>query len=104
MVLCALTPFVMKSAEAEPEVHIATRLGNPVTRFADPLKSPADLQAMLRSETLRADVDFIARESGFKGEMEDLRRAAEPTIAETWTVFDTAGMLRQIGAVPGGSA
>ncbi|HTO04396.1 MAG TPA: hypothetical protein VL069_11870 [Opitutus sp.] len=76
MVLFALTPFVMKPAEPEPEVHIATRLGNPVTRFANPLDSPADLQAMLHSETLREDVDFIARESGFKGDMADLRRAA----------------------------
>ncbi len=56
--------------------HFATRLGNPATRFADPLQTPDDLRRMLNSEKLRADVDFIARESGFKGDMEDLRRAA----------------------------
>lgn len=56
--------------------HFATRLGNPATRFADPLQKPEDLRRMLTSEKLRADVDFIARESGFKGDLEDLRRAA----------------------------
>jgi hypothetical protein len=31
---------------------------------------------LLRSEKLRADVDFIAKESGYVGDLEDLRRAA----------------------------
>lgn len=56
--------------------HFATRLGNPATRFADPLQTPDDLRRMLTSEKLRADVDFIARESGFKGDLEELRSAA----------------------------
>ena len=63
-------------AAAPAAQHFATRLGNPATRFADPLQTPDDLRRMLTSEKLRADVDFIARESGFKGDLEDLRRAA----------------------------
>lgn len=31
-----------------------------------------------------------------------IHRIADGRIAETWTCFDTAGMLRQIGAVPEG--
>lgn len=61
---------------APAQQHFATRLGNPATRFADPLQTPEDLRRMLTSEKLRADVDFITRESGFKGDLEDLRRAA----------------------------
>lgn len=64
------------TAPVHAQQHRATRLGNPATRFANPLKTPQDLQNMLRSEALRADVDFIARACGYRGEMEDLRRAA----------------------------
>ncbi len=67
--------FVVVSVASAAQ-HFATRLGNPATRFADPLQTPDDLRRMLNSEKLRADVDFIARESGFKGDLEDLRRAA----------------------------
>jgi len=56
--------------------HRATRLGNPATRFSDPLQTTEDLRKMLLSEALRADVDFIARESGFHGNLEDFHRAA----------------------------
>lgn len=78
MVLLALMACGLPTiAWGQDAQHRATRLGNPETRFADPLKRPEDLQAMLRSETLRADVDYIARESGFRGNMEDLRRAAD---------------------------
>lgn len=65
------------AAWGQEALHRATRLGHPETRFADPLKRPEDLQAMLRSEALRSDVDYIARESGFRGNMADLRQAAD---------------------------
>ncbi len=68
----SLTP-----APASAQQHRATRLGNPATRFATPLRTPEDFRMMLLSEALRADVDFIERESGFTGDLQDFRRAAE---------------------------
>ena len=64
------------AAPLQGQQHYATRLGNPATRFADPLQTPEDLRRLFASEKLRADVDFIAKESGYKGDLEDLRRAA----------------------------
>ena len=74
--LCALWFTAGALPPVVAQQHFATRLGNPATRFADPLQTPDDLRRMLTSEKLRADVDFIARESGFKGDLEELRSAA----------------------------
>ena len=67
---------VLAAVPVQGQQHYATRLGNPATRFATPLQTPEDLRRMLTSEALRADVTFIARESGYQGDMEDLRQAA----------------------------
>jgi hypothetical protein len=61
---------------AEAQQHKATRLGNPATRFAKPLKKPDDLRVMLRSEKMRADVLAVLNEAGWKGNIDDLDRAA----------------------------
>lgn len=66
--------FLAVSAEAQQ--HKATRLGNPATRFAKPLKKADDLRVMLRSEKMKADVAAILNEVGWKGNLEDLDRAA----------------------------
>ena len=66
--------FLAVSAEAQQ--HKATRLGNPATRFAKPLKKADDLRVMLRSEKTKADVAAILNEAGWKGNLEDLDRAA----------------------------
>lgn len=58
------------------EVHRATRLGNPATRFAAPLKTPDDLRRTLLSEALRDDVLTVLRLSEFNGDFEDFRQAA----------------------------
>ncbi|MDD5390643.1 MAG: hypothetical protein PHD37_14985 [Gallionellaceae bacterium] len=58
------------------EVHRATRLGNPATRFAAPLKTPDDLRRTLLSEALRDDVLTVLRLSEFNGDFEDFRWAA----------------------------
>jgi hypothetical protein len=63
----------------QSQQHRATRLGNPATRFADPLQTREDLRRMFTSEALRADVDFIARASDYRGDLDDLRRAATNT-------------------------
>ncbi len=60
---------------AQTEPHRATRLGNPATRFAPPLKTPEDLRRTLLNDALRDDVQLVARKTGFNGDMEDFRRA-----------------------------
>ncbi len=55
--------------------HRSTRLGNPATRFADPLKTPDDLRRVLLDEKLRDDVASILRQSGYLGDLEDFRKA-----------------------------
>jgi len=66
---CCLTAV----AQAEP--HRATHLGNPATRFADPLKTPEDLRRTLLQESLQDDVQKVLRMSGYLGDMEDFRHA-----------------------------
>ncbi len=61
--------------DAQAELHRATRLGNPATRFAPPLKTPDDLRRTLLSESLREDVLKVLRLSGFNGDFEDFRQA-----------------------------
>ncbi|MBI5330413.1 MAG: DUF11 domain-containing protein [Betaproteobacteria bacterium] len=59
--------------QAEP--HRATRLGNPATRFAEPLSTPDDLRRTLAREDLRADVAAILRMSGYLGSLQDFQAA-----------------------------
>lgn len=67
---------LLAAMAVQGQQHYATRLGNPATRFADPLQTPEDLRRLFASEKLRADVEFIAKECGYQGDFEDLRRAA----------------------------
>jgi hypothetical protein len=61
---------------AEAQQHRATRLGNPNTRFAKPLKKPDDLRVLLRSEKMKADVAAVLADIGWPGDAADLDRAA----------------------------
>ena len=61
---------------AEAQQHKATRLGNPATRFAKPLKKPDDLRILMRSDKMKADIAAILNEAGWKGSQDDLDRAA----------------------------
>ena len=61
---------------AEAQQHRAIRLGNPATRFAKPLTKADDLRVLLRSDTMKADVAAILNEVGWKGNIEDVNRAA----------------------------
>jgi hypothetical protein len=61
---------------AEAQQHKAIRLGNPATRFAKPLKKADDLRVLLRSDKMKADVAAILNEVAWKGNIEDLDRAA----------------------------
>jgi hypothetical protein len=66
--------FVAVTAEAQQ--HKATRLGNPATRFAKPLKKGDDLRVLLRADKTKADVAAILSEVAWKGSLEDLDHAA----------------------------
>ena len=61
---------------AEAQQHRATRLGNPATRFAKPLKKPDDLRVLLRAEKMKADVAAVLADVGWAGDPTDLDRAA----------------------------
>lgn len=64
--------------------HRATFLGNPATRFADPLVAPEDLRWRFRDPMLRADIAEVLRQWGWKGRLEDLFKAADtaPIVAQ----------------------
>ncbi len=61
---------------AEAQQHRATRLGNPATRFAKPIKKADDLRVLLRAEKMKADVAAVLAEVGWAGDVADLDRAA----------------------------
>jgi hypothetical protein len=76
LLLTSLPLLAIQNAWAQSEIHRSTRLGNPATRFAPPLKTPDDLRRTLLSDALREDVQQVARMSGYLGDMEDFRKAA----------------------------
>ena len=57
--------------------HRATFLGNPATRFADPLVASEDLRWRFRDPKLKPDFEEVLRQWGWKGRIEDLFQAAE---------------------------
>ena len=75
-ILASALALGVLAVSAEAQQHKATRLGNPATRFAKPLKKADDLRVLLRSEKMKADVAAILNEVGWKGNHEDLDRAA----------------------------
>lgn len=82
----ALLSFSLPVFAGQPELHRATHLGNPATRFAPPLKTPQDLRRTLLSESLREDVLLVARRSGYNGDIQDLLRAAESAPIKTLSI------------------
>lgn len=64
-------------ALAQTEFHRATHLGNPATRFADPLKTPDDLRRTFLKESLQADIQKVLRMSDYLGDMDDFRHAVQ---------------------------
>ena len=68
------------------EQHRATFLGNPATRFAPPLLTPADLRSRFRDEKLKPDIASILHQWGWKGNLEDLHRAALTAEITEWKI------------------
>ena len=75
-ILASALALGVLAVSAEAQQHKATRLGNPATRFAKPLKKADDLRVLLRSDKTKADIRAILNEVGWKGNLEDLDRAA----------------------------
>ncbi len=72
--LLGLVLFFVPATRAEQ--HRATRLGNPATRFADPIVTVDDLRSRFRDERLKADMTEVLRQWGWKGRVDDLQHAA----------------------------
>ncbi|MCC6232968.1 MAG: DUF11 domain-containing protein [Verrucomicrobiales bacterium] len=72
----ALAFLALGAPRAAAQQHRATRLGDPETRFAPPLRRPEDLRRLLLDEKLKADVDSVLQQAKWPGNPEDLRRAA----------------------------
>jgi uncharacterized repeat protein (TIGR01451 family) len=72
----ALASLLLTSASAQAQQHRAVRLGHPSTRFAPPLTQPEELRALLTDEKLKPDVAAILQQADWKGNLDDLRRAA----------------------------
>ena len=68
--------LALAALPAQAQQHRATRLGNPATRFAKPLKKGDDLRVLLRSERMKADVAEVLRDAGWAGDLADVDRAA----------------------------
>ncbi|MBL9168097.1 MAG: hypothetical protein JNN07_10180 [Verrucomicrobiales bacterium] len=66
--------------------HRATFLGHPAHRFAPPLKRSEDLRQLLLNDALRADIESILNQAGWKGDIEDLIRAAASADIVEWRI------------------
>ncbi|MEY4200031.1 MAG: hypothetical protein RLZZ265_1771, partial [Verrucomicrobiota bacterium] len=71
-----LSLHLLCGSPAQAQQHRATRLGNPATRFAPPLFTVEDLRSRFRDEKLQPDFAAVLNQWGWKGRIEDMRRAA----------------------------
>lgn len=69
--------LIAACATAEAESHRATRLGNPATRFAPPVKTPEELRSRFRDPRLQPDFAAVLKQWGWQGDIGDMFRAAE---------------------------
>lgn len=76
LLFLALATLLATALPARAEYHRATRLGNPATRFAPPLRTPDDLRARFADPKLRPDIAEVLRQWGWTGNLEDLFAAA----------------------------
>jgi uncharacterized repeat protein (TIGR01451 family) len=68
--------LLLGSLPSPAQLHRATRLGNPATRFAPPLFTQDDLRARFRDEKLKPDFVAVLNQWGWHGDPADMFRAA----------------------------
>ncbi len=68
--------FCLTMLPAFAQLHRATRLGNPATRFAPPLYTPDDLRTRFRDPKLRPDFIAVLDQWGWQGNPDDMFHAA----------------------------
>ncbi len=71
-ILLALIAVTAVPGSALAQQHRATLLGNPSTRFAPPLQTPADLRARFSDPALQPDIAAILDQWGWTGNLDDL--------------------------------
>jgi uncharacterized repeat protein (TIGR01451 family) len=78
LIFCGVFAAMLIAGElpAHAQRHRATHLGNPEHRFAPPLTKPDQVRKLFANEKLKADVDRILDYVEWRGDHEDLRRAA----------------------------
>jgi uncharacterized repeat protein (TIGR01451 family) len=72
----AVASLLLATIPVQAQQHRAVHLGHPSTRFAPPLTQPEELRALLTDEKWQPDVAAILQQAGWKGNLDDLRRAA----------------------------
>jgi len=77
---------LLGNTTARAEHHTATRLGNPVTRFAPPMYTPADLRARFRDPKLHNDFIEVLRQWGWTGDLEDFFAAGLTNEIVEWEI------------------
>jgi hypothetical protein len=75
-ILAAALTLGALAVTVSAQQHRATRLGNPATRFAKPIKKADDLRVLLRAEKMKADIAAVLAEVSWPGDVADLDRAA----------------------------
>ncbi len=76
--------FANQTAHAEH--HRATRLGNPLTRFAPPLHNPDELRERFSDPNLRSDFITVLQLEGWQGNPDDMFRAAQTAEIKNATI------------------
>ncbi len=84
--LLVFTSFVLPLSAEEAEMHRASRLGNPATRFAPTIVTVDDLRSRFSDPKLRPDIASILRQWGWKGNLEDLYAAAATADVVEWKI------------------
>ncbi len=77
---------LLGTTTARAEHHTATRLGNPITRFAPPMYTPADLRARFRDPKLHNDFIEVLRQWGWTGDLEDFFAAGLTNEIVEWEI------------------
>jgi uncharacterized repeat protein (TIGR01451 family) len=77
---------LLGTATVRAEHHTATRLGNPITRFAPTMYTPADLRARFRDPKLHPDFIEVLRQWGWTGDLEDFFTAGLTNEIVEWEI------------------